>query len=82
MVNLGALPYNLNDEDIKWVKETIAGMSDEERVGQLFFQLMEHCILFLEIRLLFICSLEFSTALWKISRARKKEINIFLYLRY
>lgn len=39
MVNLKALPYNLSDEDILWVKKTIEGMSDEEKVGQLFFQL-------------------------------------------
>ncbi len=39
MVNLKAKPYNLNDEDIQWVKNTICGMSNEEKVGQLFFQL-------------------------------------------
>ena len=39
MVNLKATPYFLSDEDIKWVEETIAGLSDEEKVGQLFFQL-------------------------------------------
>ncbi|MBQ8395861.1 MAG: beta-hexosaminidase, partial [Oscillospiraceae bacterium] len=31
--------YYLNDEDIKWVESTIASMTDEEKVGQLFFQL-------------------------------------------
>ena len=39
MVNLKANPYFLSDEDCKWVEDTIAGMSDEEKVGQLFFQL-------------------------------------------
>lgn len=39
MVDLKANPYNLSDEDIQWVENTIAGMSDEEKVGQLFFQL-------------------------------------------
>lgn len=39
MVDLRAKPYNLNDEDIKWVNDTIASMSAEEKVGQLFFQL-------------------------------------------
>ena len=39
MVDLRANPYFLNDEDIKWVEETIAEMTDEEKVGQLFFQL-------------------------------------------
>ena len=39
MVNLREKPYYLSDEDIAWVKNTIAEMSDEEKVGQLFFQL-------------------------------------------
>ncbi|MBE6975169.1 MAG: beta-hexosaminidase [Ruminococcaceae bacterium] len=39
MVNLRAIPYNLSDEDIAWVENTIANMSAEEKVGQLFWQL-------------------------------------------
>lgn len=39
MVNLKANPYFLSDEDCEWVESTIKGMSDEEKVGQLFFQL-------------------------------------------
>lgn len=39
MVDLKAKPYNLQEEDIRWVEETIAGMTPEEKVGQLFFQL-------------------------------------------
>lgn len=39
MVDLKAKPYYLTDEDIKWVNDTIANMTDEEKVGQLFFQL-------------------------------------------
>ena len=39
MVNLRAKPYYLNDEDIEWVRKTIEEMTDEEKVGQLFFQL-------------------------------------------
>ncbi|MBQ7864790.1 MAG: beta-hexosaminidase, partial [Clostridia bacterium] len=39
MVNLKAKPYYLSDEDIQWVNDTIAGMTAEEKVGQLFFQL-------------------------------------------
>ncbi len=39
MVDLKALPYCLSDEDISWVESTIAAMTDEEKVGQLFFQL-------------------------------------------
>ncbi len=37
MVDLKAIPYCLSDEDIQWVKDTIASMTDEEKVGQLFF---------------------------------------------
>ena len=39
MVDLKAKPFYLSDEDIAWVNSTIAAMSDEEKVGQLFFQL-------------------------------------------
>lgn len=39
MVDLHAKPYNLGAEDIAWVENTIASMTDEEKVGQLFFQL-------------------------------------------
>jgi len=39
MVDLRAKPYCLTEEDISWVQSTIASMSDEEKVGQLFFQL-------------------------------------------
>ena len=39
MVDLKARPYYLSDDDIAWVESTIASMTDEEKVGQLFFQL-------------------------------------------
>ena len=39
MVDLRAKPYYLNDADIAWVESTIAGMTPEEKVGQLFWQL-------------------------------------------
>ena len=39
MVDLRAKPYYLKDEDIAWVESTIASMTDEEKVGQLFWQL-------------------------------------------
>lgn len=39
MVDLKKKPYYLSDEDIKWVEQTISDMTDEEKVGQLFFQL-------------------------------------------
>ena len=36
MVNLKAKPFNLNDEQIKWVEDTINGMTVDEKIGQLF----------------------------------------------
>lgn len=41
MVDLTANPYYLSEDDCKWVEETIANMSDEEKTGQLFFQLTQ-----------------------------------------
>ncbi|MDE6181800.1 MAG: beta-hexosaminidase, partial [Eubacteriales bacterium] len=41
MVNLKAKPYNLNDEDINWVKDTIKSMTLEEKIGQLFVNMGE-----------------------------------------
>lgn len=39
MINLKEKPYYLNDEQIAWVEETIAGMTLEEKIGQLFVML-------------------------------------------
>ncbi len=39
MVDLKGRPYYLSDEDVEWVEDTINHMTDEEKVGQLFFQL-------------------------------------------
>ena len=36
MVDLKAKPYYLDDDQIAWVKETIANMSENDKVGQLF----------------------------------------------
>ncbi len=41
MVDLKANPYYLSDDDCRWVENTIAGMTDEEKAGQLFFQLTQ-----------------------------------------
>lgn len=41
MVDLNAKPYHLSEDDCRWVERTIADMSDEEKVGQLFFQLTQ-----------------------------------------
>jgi beta-N-acetylhexosaminidase len=35
-VNLAVKPYNLDEVGIQWVKDTIAGMTIEEKIGQLF----------------------------------------------
>lgn len=37
MVDLKKNPYYLSDEDCQWVNDTITKMTDEEKVGQLFF---------------------------------------------
>lgn len=38
-VDLRQKPYNLNEEQIAWVENTILSMSDEQKIGQLFFHL-------------------------------------------
>ena len=39
MVDMKAKPFFLTDEDCKWVEDTIAGMSLDEKIGQLFFNM-------------------------------------------
>lgn len=39
LVDLKAAPYNLDDTQIAWVEETLAGMTLDEQVGQLFTNL-------------------------------------------
>ena len=39
ITDLRAKPYFLNDDQIQWVENTIADMSDEEKIGQLFINL-------------------------------------------
>ena len=41
MVDLKTNPYYLDGEACSWVQTTIASMTDEEKVGQLFFQLTQ-----------------------------------------
>lgn len=36
MKNLQAKPFYLNDDDVNWVKSTLAGMSVDDKIGQLF----------------------------------------------
>ena len=35
-INLKAKPFNLNDDDIKWVENTLGTMTEEEKIAQLF----------------------------------------------
>ena len=39
MVNMKAKPFYLSDADCKWVEDTIAGMTLDEKIGQLFFNM-------------------------------------------
>ena len=36
MIDLKAKPFSLHDDQIAWVKNTLASMSIEEKIGQLF----------------------------------------------
>lgn len=38
-VDLTASPYHLNNNQIAWVEETLGKLTDEEKIGQLFFNL-------------------------------------------
>ena len=40
MVDLKKKPYNLSDEQIQWVEDTIASMTIEEKIGQLFVNMV------------------------------------------
>lgn len=42
MIDLKAKPFYLSDDDITWVHETLAGMSTEEKAGQLFCVLLKN----------------------------------------
>lgn len=37
MVNLAAKPFGLNEEQIAWVENTLAGLDTDAKIGQLFF---------------------------------------------
>lgn len=39
MVDLKAKPFELNEQQIAWVETTLAGMTEEEKIGQLFINL-------------------------------------------
>ena len=39
MVNLSAKPFFLNETQIRWVEDTIASMTEEQKIKQLFVHL-------------------------------------------
>ena len=39
MVDLSAKPFNLDPAAIEWVRSTIASLSPDEKIGQLFINL-------------------------------------------
>ncbi len=39
MVDMKAKPFCLSEEDCRWVEDTIAGMTLDEKIGQLFFNM-------------------------------------------
>ena len=43
MIDLAAKPFYLKPEDIEWVNKTLAGMTTEEKAGQLFCVLFKEC---------------------------------------
>jgi beta-N-acetylhexosaminidase len=36
MIDLKGKPFYLNDDEIQWVERTLADMTEEEKIGQLF----------------------------------------------
>ena len=40
MVDLKAKPFYLDDEACAWVRGTLAGMTDLEKIGQLFCEIL------------------------------------------
>ena len=44
MIDLKAKPFNLDEKKIRWVEETLASMTTEEKCGQLFCVLFKQCI--------------------------------------
>ena len=40
MINLKAKPFNLSDEDVKWVEETLKGLTLDEKIGQIFVDMI------------------------------------------
>ena len=76
LVNLKAKPFYLSNEDIEWVESTIAGMTTEEKIGQLFIGHfhdlnLEHASEIIE-------KYHFGGARYKDANTTKKEVYDFL----
>ena len=39
-INLKAKPFYLSDEDIKWVENTLANLTLDEKIGQVFVDML------------------------------------------
>ena len=39
-IDLKAKPFYLSDEDIKWVEETLEGLTLDEKIGQIFVDML------------------------------------------
>ena len=55
-VDLKAKPFCLNSSQIRWVQNTLFSMSEDEKIGQLFYLLLSH-------RMRIICVIEEQTCL-------------------
>lgn len=40
MIDLKAKPFNLSDEDVAWVESTLASLTTDEKIGQLFVDML------------------------------------------
>lgn len=78
MVDLKQKPFYLSDEDIRWVEETIASMTDEEKIGQLFIMLDRKKILMRRKRFLIVFISE--DAVTAMSR-QKRFMNRTVFIR-
>ena len=39
-INLKTKPFYLSDEDIKWVEDTLANLTLDEKIGQVFVDML------------------------------------------
>lgn len=41
MIDLKAKPFYLSDEDVAWVESTLASLTTDEKIGQLFVDMLD-----------------------------------------